>query len=128
MRAPAAVLAILILGWAAAGCDPASRADRDLPLGDRTRDKVASEDAARRAVEAHVERENVDVGGLEFYFAEFRDTMGRQSTFVGEFGPRVWTVKYGRTRAPGGEMTAGAGILFYVDARTGQVIVWRERE
>ncbi len=128
MRAPAGVLAILVLAVTAGGCGPASHADRNVSPGQAARDKVDCEDAARRAVEAHIEQERVDASGLEFYFAQFRDTLGKQTTFAGEFGPRVWTVKYGHTRGPGGLMTAGAGMLFYVDARTGQVIVWRERD
>lgn len=128
MRAMPTAVAILILSLATGGCGQSAATDGRAHRPDAPHEEVDCEEAARRTVEAYIQREKVDVTGMEFYFARFQDTTGRYSAFSGEFGPRVWIVKYGRTRGPSGLMTAGAGILFYVDAKTGNTLMWRERD
>ena len=120
--------AILVLALGVAGCGQPSSTAAGPSRTDAAGPRIDCEEAACRCVQAYIRREGVDVSGLEFYFATRKDMTGKMSSLPGDFGPELWLVKYGRERGRDGAMTAGAGILFYVDARTERILVWRERD
>ena len=120
---------ILVLGVTLGSCHrpPATSTGPRRPRA--TSSRVDTEAKARQVVEAHIGANQIDVSRLEFYFAKEMDTRGmRTGGRVADFGPTIWLVRYGQERGSDRIMTAGGGMLFWIDAETGRIVARPERD
>jgi hypothetical protein len=93
-----------------------------------TTHEIRDEDSARRIVETHIKANRIDISRLEFCFAKEVDTTGKPvAASISDFGPKVWVVRYAPKRRSDEEgWTAGGGVLFWIDAQTGKVVVGQD--